>query len=375
MSAGMLGFSVTEDLLPALGDTWAVFDAPDHGGILLTGTVLVAEVKDAEGLHGMLTRTVQMVGAMLGQTDVSLHPHETAQGEHRIHYLLIGGAPVPVTPSWGFVNDRFVFGLYPQTVATAMQQVDPKTRGESILDQPDFVAARKLLPREAVGVGYFDSKYFARLIYPLVTAGQTALASYGAEHGLHLDLDILPPLPKQLAGVTNCVGTSSLDDDGVLYASIGDGTHIAVAAYGVALGTSIMLPSLARARFLAKRAVSSANLRGIGQGCLIYANDNQERLPGSLEELIETGMITRDMLTSPSDPDGVVSYVYITGHTASAQFYNVVAYERIRDDEGTNVLFMDGHVEFLRPDEFKRVVRETYERLGRKDEIPPELRD
>ena len=42
---------------------------------------------------------------------------------------------------------------------------------------------------------------------------------------------------------------------------------------------AILLPSIARARQLAKRAVCSANLRGIGQGMHIYSNDNMEWFP------------------------------------------------------------------------------------------------
>ena len=47
----------------------------------------------------------------------------------------------------------------------------------------------------------------------------------------------------------------------------------------IALLISILLPSLSRARELAKRAVCASNLRGIGQGMHIYANDNQEWFP------------------------------------------------------------------------------------------------
>jgi prepilin-type N-terminal cleavage/methylation domain-containing protein len=47
----------------------------------------------------------------------------------------------------------------------------------------------------------------------------------------------------------------------------------------IALLISILLPSLSRARELAKRAVCASNLRGIGQGCHIYSNDNTESFP------------------------------------------------------------------------------------------------
>jgi len=47
----------------------------------------------------------------------------------------------------------------------------------------------------------------------------------------------------------------------------------------IALLISILLPSLSRARELAKRAVCASNMRGVGQGLHIYANDNTEWLP------------------------------------------------------------------------------------------------
>ncbi len=42
---------------------------------------------------------------------------------------------------------------------------------------------------------------------------------------------------------------------------------------------SILLPSLSRAREITKRAVCSSNLRGIGQGMKVYANDNLDWYP------------------------------------------------------------------------------------------------
>ena len=47
----------------------------------------------------------------------------------------------------------------------------------------------------------------------------------------------------------------------------------------IALLISILLPSLARAREIAKRAVCSANLKGIGTGCKVYSNDNYDWYP------------------------------------------------------------------------------------------------
>lgn len=49
----------------------------------------------------------------------------------------------------------------------------------------------------------------------------------------------------------------------------------------IALLISILLPSLARAREITKRAVCASNLRGIGQAVKVYANDNYDYYPAS----------------------------------------------------------------------------------------------
>jgi hypothetical protein len=47
----------------------------------------------------------------------------------------------------------------------------------------------------------------------------------------------------------------------------------------IALLISILLPSLARAREITKRAVCASNLRGLGQGMKVYANENFDWFP------------------------------------------------------------------------------------------------
>jgi prepilin-type N-terminal cleavage/methylation domain-containing protein len=47
----------------------------------------------------------------------------------------------------------------------------------------------------------------------------------------------------------------------------------------IALLISILLPSLSRARELSKRLTCTANVKGIGTSCKIYANDNEDSWP------------------------------------------------------------------------------------------------
>lgn len=56
----------------------------------------------------------------------------------------------------------------------------------------------------------------------------------------------------------------------------------------IALLISILLPSLARARELAKRGVCASNMRSLGTGLHTYANQNAEELPVSAHKIATT---------------------------------------------------------------------------------------
>ncbi len=124
----------------------------------------------------------------------------------------------------------------------------------------------------------------------------------------------------------------------------------------VLLMISILLPSLARARELAKRAVCRANLRGIGQACLVYAADDaRDSFPLNLQMLITDGSVGPEVLTSPLDPNArAVSYSYVTGLTEDDQDDWIVAFANpaYSNGEGASMLFLDGHVEFVKEPNF-----------------------
>jgi len=367
------GFSITDRLLPVFGGTWALYDAPSHGGLLATGTVLVATVNDPDALEGMLERVVQMVGAAVaGKAQIEVQ--ESKHGAHLVHYVRIGGVPAPVAPAWGFVDGRWVFGLWPQSVAAAMREVDPKTRGESVLTRPDVQAARARLPKEIQSFCYADTQYLTRLVYPLMNAIQTLMAS---QFQTDIDLAAVPPVDEMVGQVSNMVAVTNRERGGIRMECIGTipAAPLALGVAGASFGASIALPSLSRAREVAKRSVSVSNLRGIGQGIMVYANDNDDRFPPSLEALVEHGTISEQQLVSPRQPTGVTSYVYIAGQTAADSPRNVLVYERFQGREGTNLLYCDGHVAWEKPEAARKAIRETYRRLKREDELPPEFKD
>ena len=93
--------------------------------------------------------------------------------------------------------------------------------------------------------------------------------------------------------------------------------------------------------------VSARWLCDLGKYVLIYANDHEDRLPQSLEEL-------REFAESEENYQWMVRDVeYLgAGLTCADSLSKVVAYDRtlLGAGKGTNVLFLDSHIEYVEPE-------------------------
>jgi prepilin-type processing-associated H-X9-DG protein len=165
------------------------------------------------------------------------------------------------------------------------------------------------------------------------------------------------------------------DADGLRYH--GEGAIVAgntQMVAGAALGTAVMLPAISRAREMARRAISASNLKQIGMASLMYTNDHKGQMPASLEDLLSGKKYIKDakVLTSPIRPKDFngPSYVYssipVTMDKIKEPATFVVAYENTEyQKEGTNVLFADGHVAWMKPAEFRTAMEKTFAELGK----------
>jgi prepilin-type processing-associated H-X9-DG protein len=138
-----------------------------------------------------------------------------------------------------------------------------------------------------------------------------------------------------------------------------------------------MMPALHRARNQARRVTSAANLKQIGVALVLYANDHDGEFPTDLKNqdflryLRDSASKVLESPLKPKEFDGP-SYIYIAGQSAESPSNNILAYENPAFcREGLNVLFVDSHVRWMKPDEFLRELEATYNRLGRE---MPEIR-
>ncbi len=119
-------------------------------------------------------------------------------------------------------------------------------------------------------------------------------------------------------------------------------------------------------------ARSMGQLAQLGRAAIIFHLDRR-RPPKTWSELLEAGLIAdADVLRNPAMKEHFADYDYALVPLPSLPVEGggetVLAYERWRGEEPAggqiNVLFADGHVERLDFERFRRILAETYRRMG-----------
>lgn len=139
----------------------------------------------------------------------------------------------------------------------------------------------------------------------------------------------------------------------------------------IILAMSVLYPSFNRVRADPDWLVCQSRLRQIGQAILLYTNDYQGQYPDSFGTLLLNEDITSDVFVCPETNDvaatgattqaaaanlttgGHLSYIYLGKgmNSATVPANAIVAYEPLSNhaNTGMNVLFGDGHVDFIKP--------------------------
>ena len=121
----------------------------------------------------------------------------------------------------------------------------------------------------------------------------------------------------------------------------------------LALLVAFFMPPFIRAHEMSNRAMCVANLKGVSKCCEIYSSDNNDAMPPNLEVLMRSTGSDPGLLRCVSTPIEGVSYFYLAPlkdapkTVVIACDYSVNHYGEIR-----NVLFANGDVRSMKPDEF-----------------------
>ena len=136
---------------------------------------------------------------------------------------------------------------------------------------------------------------------------------------------------------------------------------------------AMLMPALAKVRGLAQRVVCASNLNGLGRALLVYSNDNQDKYPTCdkwCDLLIDNAGVYNRQFICKSASAGPCNYalnknIEIMGPNSPPDMvllfetnpgWNQFGGEEIlstnnHKGEGCNILFNDGHVEFILSEE------------------------
>jgi prepilin-type processing-associated H-X9-DG protein len=133
----------------------------------------------------------------------------------------------------------------------------------------------------------------------------------------------------------------------------------------IALLAGLLLPALTRAKMKSQSIAAMSNLKQIGLAALLYAGDNDNRLPLSYGAM--TGYLHGDAATI--DPVSGERFIYVGGGQVLTNLVpaeTVLAYSPT-DKKSRAVLFADGHVELAIGKRFVELTNRGLLQLARAD--------
>ncbi|HZL34837.1 MAG TPA: DUF3352 domain-containing protein [Tepidisphaeraceae bacterium] len=381
----LIGMDVQKDLLANFGDEWAYYTDPATAGVGMMGLTLVNRPADAAKLEAALTRLENLANQMSAQhmkqgQDPMLRIRQVKMAGATIHFL---GSPA-ISPAWTIQDGNLYAGLYPEAVAAAVAQGGGN--GHSILDNRAFVAIRQHLgAKSATSVQFMDLPKLAPYTYPGWQM-MSRLAGLGDLFGVPAPVMILPPL-KELMPHLSAAGQAAWGEaDGLHMRSVSPfpgsealGTDPDAMSVGQeAMAISVLLPALNSARDRANRVKSASNLRQIGLGAIMYANNQRDgSFPKDEATMLKNEDLTLEVFINPRTttqlPHGLTpeqQQAWVAQHSdyvwnGAGKKNNMPADEPLAWEkpegarEGLNILYGDCHVEWKPMGEAMEIIRKA----------------
>jgi len=122
---------------------------------------------------------------------------------------------------------------------------------------------------------------------------------------------------------------------------------------------NFVAPSLLQAQVQATRITCRSNLKSIGMALFMYSSDHKDKFPADLETLLaKTYLRENKMLICPATKLRD-SYIYRGAAITVADIPSLImVYDKSSNhNDGRNVLFLDGHVEWVQEERFQELIK------------------
>ncbi|MGH7213984.1 MAG: hypothetical protein ACREIT_04405 [Tepidisphaeraceae bacterium] len=396
MAAGSMavGRNLQKDVFEPLGARWVMYSDANVAGNGPEGLVFVNRLDDpAKAQPALVTLTYSIANfanGALKRQGITVNVKKTTKEGVTVYAMELP----QIAPSWAIKDGNLYVAMNADAVVKAATIGAAAGAGKTFADNEKFAALRKELLAVAgekatvTGFEFADLPQTAPAMYQAYQEVLPRLNQMFASQGLPPMPDVLPPLEKLTPYLSPALKLNWSDATGWHAASISpfpgsavlSNQQLSMSATGTtALGVAILLPSLNRARETANRVKCASNMRQIGQGMFLYANENKGKYPPDLGNLILTQDMTAEVFVCPSGTTTVPAeiragnvagmaawvnqnspYVYLgNGLTSNAPPDTVLLYEKLEDhdQDGMNILFGDGHIEWQTIERAKQFIK------------------
>ncbi len=285
-----LGTNLQQNLFAPLGDEWAFYVAPRSVGGGLLGGILLNRTDDPAKVNRALSSIAIAGGNVFSNAmrkqNMSLQLRYLTHNGQRISYL-----PTPgLSPAWAIKDNLLILGFYPQTVAGAL---DAMSGDQSILDNEDFLTARKQLPdNNATSISFINLPRTAPQSYGTLLALMQTYMGMADLMGAQGQPMLLPPLAKLKPHLTASVSSSWVDDAGWHHRSIETfpmsglfGGEFSALVSQFPAGLAAAIPAFMQANERAEEVRALSHARQIMLGMMMHAQANKDALPQKLDDL------------------------------------------------------------------------------------------
>jgi hypothetical protein len=371
------GIKVRDGIIASLAGPVTMYTV--HGGSSMDmpygGIVVIADLKDT----ALFEKNVAALGNYIaGKSNGQLQISTQTAGDRKLNIWMIPQAAMAqIVPTWTIVNGKFVFATSQTLCKSAADRAASPVAAKSLSALPQFRAVTANLPKGVLCVRYLDNRVYFKTMMGQVQRFWPMVTMATAQSGVALPF-MLPDLSQYADQMTPSISYSWFDKDGVRGYVRGAGVEQAIGGVAaVAIGAAVITPALAKAKTTAKKAqgqpqsqdtASADNLKQVGVSMKMYADKHEGAYPKELADLIRDAGLSPQSLVCKRKPKNFIGqdYIYVTGLTSKAPATSVLVYENpVYCNFGwLNVLYSDGHIEWIYKDKFRADLKKTYDTLG-----------
>lgn len=230
-----IGFSLENDLIGSLGESWSVYQSPSEGGRLFTNWTAVVDIRNAAALRVVSNTIVDRVNKFeemrtaQGGRMRMVGLRKLKVGRQTVHFMNAIGEDLPVAPAWCVTDEHLIISLFPQGVAAFLNR-KPSIKTLASLPHVQHAIQKD---RPPIGLVHIDSVTVCRTVYPLVLLGANMLFSELQREGVDINISVMPDGETIARHLQPAIMTVTSLDDGIeifstrtLPVSLGAGTSI-----------------------------------------------------------------------------------------------------------------------------------------------------